>query len=351
MTAIEHSFPLVTVGIVVLNREWIIGKMLASLQDQTYPHDRIHVVVVDGGSRDCTVKVTEQLLSRSNFSGYEIIVQQSNIPEARNLCISKMRGDFMLFWDSDVIAPASALSDLVAVAQREGAAITSPSFTEFVVDSANKIDAMLKLLCYNHDDKTELAKVCRMGFTLISQKVFNAVTFDPDLTVLEDCDFTLRARAKGFTAIAYLGVVVFDANVANQPFADVYGIDVPLRDALRGVRKRTRIQALMISENSRQTHRYVMTSFFLRNVRYLLYMGYVPATIVSIIGLTLMNLILMLAFPAYFLCFLAMQIARQGAKRGAKAAVRSLLVGVPTAFALLYYGLYFSIKPTVNPFQ
>jgi glycosyltransferase involved in cell wall biosynthesis len=53
--------PLVTVDIVVLNREWVIDKMLTSLQRQTYPHDRIFVIVVDGESKDKTVPTAERI--------------------------------------------------------------------------------------------------------------------------------------------------------------------------------------------------------------------------------------------------------------------------------------------------
>jgi len=46
----------------VLNREWIIGKVLKSLLLQTYPHERIFVLVVDGESRDRTVEIARTIL-------------------------------------------------------------------------------------------------------------------------------------------------------------------------------------------------------------------------------------------------------------------------------------------------
>lgn len=79
--------PIVTVGIVVLNREWIIGEMLRSLLNQSYPHDKISVIVVDGGSKDRTVEIAEKILDTSGFMSYEIISRKCNIPEGRNICI------------------------------------------------------------------------------------------------------------------------------------------------------------------------------------------------------------------------------------------------------------------------
>jgi glycosyltransferase involved in cell wall biosynthesis len=105
--------PLVTVGIVVLNRAWIIDKMLTSLQRQTYPHNRIFVLLVDGESKDDTVKTARQFLDNSDFSGYEIVIKKCNIPEGRNVCIERMKGDMLFFWDSDVIMGANALESMV----------------------------------------------------------------------------------------------------------------------------------------------------------------------------------------------------------------------------------------------
>ena len=86
---------MITVGIVGFNREWIIEKMLRSLQSQTYPHNRLFVVVVDGGSKDSTVKVMNDFLAKSDFYGYEVIVEKTNIPEARNRCIKKMKASLL----------------------------------------------------------------------------------------------------------------------------------------------------------------------------------------------------------------------------------------------------------------
>src|SRR5208283_2796837 len=93
----EEDSPLITIGVVVLNREWIIRQMLASVQSQTYPHNKLFVLVVDGGSKDNTAKSAEGILASSDFSGYEVLVKESSIPEARNICIQKMRGNYLFF--------------------------------------------------------------------------------------------------------------------------------------------------------------------------------------------------------------------------------------------------------------
>jgi len=63
-----ECLPLITVGVITLNREWIIGYMLDSLFSQSYPMEKIHLVVVDGESTDRTVDLTRNKLKNSNFS-------------------------------------------------------------------------------------------------------------------------------------------------------------------------------------------------------------------------------------------------------------------------------------------
>ena len=77
--------PLITVAIVVRNREWIIAKMLNSLFSQTYSHDKIYVLIVDGNSSDKTVEIARTILEKADFKGYDIIVKECNIPEGRTL--------------------------------------------------------------------------------------------------------------------------------------------------------------------------------------------------------------------------------------------------------------------------
>jgi glycosyltransferase involved in cell wall biosynthesis len=77
LSMMTTSCSLVTVGIVVLNREWIIDKMLAFLQSQTYPHSRIFVLMVDGRSTDKTVEYAQRFLEKSDFNSYQIIIKSA----------------------------------------------------------------------------------------------------------------------------------------------------------------------------------------------------------------------------------------------------------------------------------
>ncbi|MCW4043968.1 MAG: glycosyltransferase [Candidatus Bathyarchaeota archaeon] len=335
-----QEFPLITVGIVVMNRDWIIGRMLASLQSQTYPHDRLFVLVVDGESTDKTVETARRILEKSDFSGYEIVVQKCSIPEGRNLCIKNMQGDLLLFWDSDVIMEPKAVSMLLEVMKKEKASIVTANATKISVNSVDEIDAKLnEAKTALHPDETCEAFAVGMGNTLISKEVFGKVTFDPELTIWEDGDFSIRAREQNFRMLANKKIEVFDVNMIKKTYSDIY-IDMPLRSAMKGIRKKSRTEVLVYK--NALPYLGVM-NFFLRRKRYVFYLGYLPALLLSLIGVLAQNLMIALIFPVYLFSFAVWQFARRGLAKGAKALMRSLLVGFPNAFFIAYYFAKFGL--------
>jgi len=83
------------VSVVVLTKDSAptIGECLGSVLDQSVPPDE--VIVVDGGSRDDTLKI----LSRFPVRVYR--EDSSSIGYARNLGVRKARGDIVFFIDAD----------------------------------------------------------------------------------------------------------------------------------------------------------------------------------------------------------------------------------------------------------
>ncbi len=340
----QKDLPLITVGVVVFNREWIIKRMLDSVQSQTYPHDRLFVLVVDGESKDNTVKVAKQVLAESDFNGYEVIVKESNIPEARNICIQNMRGDFLLFWDSDVIMESTAVARSFEILKKENADMIQSCVSEVTVSSADEISVKWHEweTKYPRREETRILDLTGTSNLLISKKVLTQLAFDPDLTFYEDQDFTSRATKQGFKVLGTKSVIGFDVN-SNKSYSSIYTIDMPLKEALRGIRKKGLIQAQNVIAGSSSISKAVL-KFFWTNKRYLFYVGYIPVMVLTIVGILVQNLWLSLIFPLYFLLYLVVQVKKRGFAKGLNAAVRSFIVGIPTTYALLYYSVKLSIK-------
>jgi len=334
--------PLITIGIVVFNREWIIGEVLNSILSQTYPHDRLFVLIVDGGSSDRTIEIAEQILKRSDFRGFEIISKPCNIPEGRNICIERMRGELLLFWDSDILMKPDAVQRLVNTMRSEGADIVTAD-TCFIY--ANSMDEAKSKLREVMEESTEglsphIVPATMMGHTLIRREVFDYVRFDPDLTLYEDLDFSVRAREKGFKIVKDPRVVAFDINLINKSYSDIF-VEMPVRKALKGLRKKAKAKVLSLNFKVSLKD---MVRYFWSYKRHLFYLGYALTFMTSIIGLSAKNFPLLVTFPLYSACYLLYQFQRRGIKRGLSVFVKSIIVGLPLSILMIFYFVKYSTK-------
>jgi glycosyltransferase involved in cell wall biosynthesis len=310
--------------------------MLTSLQRQTYPHNRIFVLLVDGESKDNTVKTARQILDNSDFNDYEIIIKKCNIPEGRNICIEKMKGDWLFFWDSDVIMGAKALENMVTSALEAKIGILSAEgvfvYNNTMDEANSKITEALSSQINTSEKPLAEVTATAMGYTLISRRVFDSIQFDPDLTSLEDFDFSAKARKKGFRIFVNKVVQAFDINIWTQWYSDIHA-DMPLRTSLRGLRKKAEVNVLACGPEITFTK---ATRFFLTYKRYLFYLGYIPALIFTVYGL-LANNYAAFVFAIYLALFVVWQIKKRGVKKGINAAIRSMVVGLPFALLLIFY--------------
>lgn len=332
---------LVTIGIVALNRAWIIDKMLSSIESQTYPHIKLFVIFVDGVSKDGTAEVAKQRLARSDFAGYDLIVQKCNIPEGRNICLKRMRGELLLFWDSDVIMPTDAVSKLVEALEIEQADLMTALVKQITVASTDEIAGKLREIpAFAEGAPRAEIKAAMMGQSLLTKRLAKTVSFDPQLTIQEDTDFCLRARAQGFRIMLDPKITVLDVNMFNMAYSDIC-IDMSLKDAMRGIRKKSQVQVYAYNFSSGWKR---ALKFFSIYKRYLFYLLYIPTIVLTVYGILFQNILLSLAFPIYALSYTVLQIRRRGVARGAKAFVLSILVGIPNALWVTCYWLECVIK-------
>lgn len=342
----SHSkdLPLITVGIIVFNRAWIIRRMLTSVLSQTYPHENLFVLIVDGKSKDGTVEIAEKTLAASDVK-YQVIIKESNIPEARNLCIRNMKGEFLLFWDSDVIMESTAVSSMFDAYKKMGADFVASQTPEVFVESIDDVDKMWPEWTANvkREDRYVVSDCVGAGFSLISKRVLDQVHFDADYTYSEDFDFSFRVSEKGFKIVSPRNIIGFDVNSKKQAFSDIYSLDTSLKNSMRGIAKKSKVQLQVATCGSSSIPK-ASAKFFMKNKRYLFYLGYVPVFIITLYGVLTLNLWISLVFPVYLMLFTGVQMKKKGPKKGLSSAARSILVGIPSAYSLLYYSMRYSIK-------
>lgn len=111
------TVPLVSIIVPAFNAEATIIKLIDSIAGQTYPADRLELLIIDDGSTDTT---RELVLSRMNPApspgrpAIRFFNQANRGPStARNLGLQEARGDLVTFTDADCIAAPDWTATLV----------------------------------------------------------------------------------------------------------------------------------------------------------------------------------------------------------------------------------------------
>lgn len=186
----ESELPLITVCMPVKDRLWSLKTVLNILENIYYPKRKLKVIFVDDFSTDGSYEFLMEwtLKARSmNFYKVDIIRAKSNIPQARNICIDHMEGDYLLYWDSDVVPPSELLLDMVKLMEKDkNIGIIG---ADYIYDPTLNIKYVPTL--------NKRTNVVYMGFTLIRKDVFETIgKFNETLTQGEDTEFCLRVRER-----------------------------------------------------------------------------------------------------------------------------------------------------------
>lgn len=332
-----ESYPLVTVGIITLNREWSIETVLEALKKQTYPHEKIFVLIVDGGSRDKTVDKARSILQSSDFYGYKVIVKKSNIPEARNICIENMTGQMLFFLDSDVLIEPAALEKLLKASLTCGCEIVSANCRSIIVEDTSKIRSLLPELEKAKQLEEEIVEVpsVAMGHSLIKKEVFERVRFDNSLNFGEDADFCIKAREQGFHVCLHRGAAALDVNVGSGKLSDIY-VYSPIMPQIRSLKKRAKAKTFGLGFRVTPL---VVAKYFLQNKRYLFYLSYIITIPLFILGLAIGNIYLASLLPLELFLYISLQAKRRGLRGALRATLLSLFVGLPLSLLMLAYSV------------
>src|SRR3989338_4849729 len=103
----KEEYPFVSVAVVALNAEKTIKECLDSLINLNYPKHKYEIMLIDGYSKDNTIKIA------NNFKNVKIFHNKAKITASgRNIAIKKSKYNFLAFIDSDCVAPEDWLKIL-----------------------------------------------------------------------------------------------------------------------------------------------------------------------------------------------------------------------------------------------
>jgi glycosyltransferase involved in cell wall biosynthesis len=178
--------PLVSIIITTKNEEKNIGHCLESIKRQTYPADRIEIIVVDNHSSDATKKTARKFTKKIYDLGPERSAQ-------RNYgMLQKARGKYVMYLDADMILSSTVVEKAVERLKGGFVALYIP---EVVV--GNSYFSRVRRFERSFYDGTVIDCV-----RIIEKEAFKKVGgFDPDMTGPEDWDLDKKIRKQGKVAV------------------------------------------------------------------------------------------------------------------------------------------------------
>ena len=107
----------VTIGLCVKNCEKTIRACAESILDQDYPKHLTEIIVVDGESRDRTMNILRELISKTNMVASYFSDEGQGIATARQIVLDKTKNKYVVFVDGDVLISTDFVSSQVSFMQ------------------------------------------------------------------------------------------------------------------------------------------------------------------------------------------------------------------------------------------
>jgi Predicted glycosyltransferases len=288
-----------SVAILGKNSRWILRYSLRAVRSALREVGRdVEVVYVDGGSTDGSKELVREFLPQARI----IDAPGTNIPEARNIAVKETSGEYLVYWDSDILAPPSTLKALL----QQDKPIVALTRRDVYVASEEDIQNIMANLGDDPSPTLYPAPFVVFSVTLFHRDVFRKVgLFDERMTQAEDRDICLRAYCKGFQSF-YISTAAYDIN--RWRLSDV-PVTTPLRQYLRGIHKKALIYAYTPSRRQK-----INTAIF----------ATVHAT--AVLGMSATPLA-----PLVELLPLVYQMMRYGGRKGAEMYIKALILYTLTA--------------------
>ena len=207
--------PLISVVIPAYNAGATLERTLDSLRQQSWK--ALEIIVVDDGSKDDTLEIARRIAAEE--PRMTILTQKNaGVSAARNLGLTRCRGKYIRFMDSDDTMPPDSMERLVTRAEQDGAELVIGGYTEYI----GTLERRKNLA--NREDVLTLEQLfpllCRQAnsyfYGVLWNKLFrrelveaNRLRFQTEYTWGEDFAFVMDYLA-GVQRIAYLKELVYD---------------------------------------------------------------------------------------------------------------------------------------------
>ena len=193
---------LISVIMPVYNHASTLKKSIGSLIIQTY--SPIEIIVINDGSTDNYTEVKDEIEKEFVNNNIQFFDQKnSGAPVARNLGFKVSRGEYVIFYDADIIAKPDMLERMHLALQQDKQA--SFAYSQFLIGRKK-----IKSQTYNKEDLKKNNYICTMS--LIRREYFPY--FDEKLKRFQDWDLWLTMMKQNHYGI-FIPQVLFKAIVVS----------------------------------------------------------------------------------------------------------------------------------------
>jgi succinoglycan biosynthesis protein ExoA len=204
--------PVVTVVVPMLNETGFIEACLEGFEGQTWPLDRLDVVVVDGGSTDGSREAVEVLSRQRDW--LRVMDNPDRIVSAAfNRGIEAAKGDVVCLFSSHGVPEPAYVEQSVAVLRETGAAGAGGRYLHVGTDAGSRAIGLAMVSWFGmaspHRFAAGRGEVDTISHPAYVKAALDEVgPFDESLTRNEDYELNYRLRAAGHR-------LVFDPSVGS----------------------------------------------------------------------------------------------------------------------------------------
>ncbi|MEQ9218626.1 MAG: glycosyltransferase [Cyclobacteriaceae bacterium] len=236
--------PLVSIIMATYNAAQYIADAIDSVLSQSYSNWEL--IIVNDGSTDHTDSIVQKYTD--NRIKYIQSKKNKGVSHARNLAISRMRGSFICFLDSDDVLPVNSIVSRIEIFFKK----PDVSFVDGCVEYVNEDLVLLHKKKYVPDFRgipldllLTLDRRCVFGNTWMIKVENNTVyKFDHDMTHSEDLFFYIsiaESRLYDFTT----QTVLLYRNRANSAMKNTHGLQRGYKILLEKLKRKFPSKSLM----------------------------------------------------------------------------------------------------------
>ncbi|MGB9959970.1 MAG: glycosyltransferase [Candidatus Bathyarchaeales archaeon] len=190
----KQGLPKVSIVVTTLNNEQTIGECLKSIFELNYPKELLEVIVIDGGSKDSTIKIAQNYPAK-------IIVKPSNAPTAYNYAINLIESEVVGLIDADAKVEKEWLNKLIEHLKDPKVAGASGT-----IETWNRESLLPRCIGYDlkyrySRIKGEAKRIATMNLLLKKSIVKEVGGFNENLPTQYDTEFGVRITSKGYKIV------------------------------------------------------------------------------------------------------------------------------------------------------